>query len=104
MNATLPFARLAIAPGGITAGPSARFVPLVPTLTFRWEELTRIEPVGWIFVPFIADGVRFWTADTCFIVWTGSRWRSTQILDLCEATSLRPASRTRQQAPIHGCR
>jgi hypothetical protein len=52
MNATFPFARLAISSDGITAGPSARLVPLVPTLTFRWEELTNIEPVGWTFVPF----------------------------------------------------
>lgn len=104
MNATFPLARLAISAGGIAAGPSARFVPLVPTLTFRWEELTNIEPVGWTFVPFIADGVRFRTADTCFIFWTGSSWRGKSVLDLCETASLRPVSRKRQRAPLYGCR
>jgi hypothetical protein len=104
MNATLPFARLAISAGGITAGPSARFVPLVPTLAFRWEELTIIEPVGWTLVPFIADGVRFRTADKCFIFWTGSSWRTNSVLDVCESASLRPLSRKRQRAPIYGCR
>jgi len=104
MNATFPFARLEISAEGITAGPSANFVPLVPTLTFRWEELTSIEPVGWTLVPFIADGVRFRTADTCFIFWTGSSWRTTSVLDLCETASLRPVDRKRKRTPIHGCR
>jgi hypothetical protein len=102
MNATFPFARLAVSTGGITAGPSARFVPLVPTLMFRWEELNGVEPVGW-FVPFIADGVRFRSGESCFIFWTGSSWRTKRLLDLCEANSGRPVSRRRQRAPLNGC-
>ena len=103
MNATFPFAKLVVSAGGITAGPSARLVPLVPTLTFRWEEITIIEPVGWRPVPFIADGVRFRTADKCFIFWTGSSRRTNGVLDQCEAVSMRPTSREKMRAPIQGC-
>lgn len=103
MNATFPFARLVVSPGGVTAGPSGRLVPLVPTLAFRWEELTSVEPVGWTLVPFIANGVRFRTADKCFIFWTGSSRRTNSVLDQCDAASLRPTSRNKKRAPMQGC-
>jgi hypothetical protein len=102
LNATVPFARLVLAAYGVTGGPSARFVPLVPTLEFRWEDLRLIEPVSWPFVPFIADGVRFLTADSGFIFWSGSGSRSNRILDVCEAASPGLVSRKTRRAPLNG--
>lgn len=105
MNATVPFARLELTAGGATGGPSASFLgSLVPTFAYRWEDLIRIEPVGWPFAPFIADGVRFLTFDGGFIFWCGSAWRRRRILDFCETAAPRLVSRTRQPAPVFGLR
>jgi hypothetical protein len=103
LNATFPFARLALSPGGVTCGPSANFVPIVPTLAYRWEDLRLIEALTWSpFVPVIADGVRFRTLDAAFIFWSGSGRRSTRILDYCDATAPGLVIRKRQRAPTFG--
>jgi len=108
LNATFPSARLALTAGGVTGGPSAKFLgPLVPTHAYRWEDLARIERVRWPFVPFIADGVRFMAPDVVssrsgFIFWSGSSWRSKRILDFCDSVSPGLVSRERQLAPLFG--
>ena len=102
LNATFPFARLVLAVYGVIGEPSAKFVPLVPTLEYQWEELTLIEPISWPFVPFIADGVRFLTVDAGFIFWSGSGSRSNRILDFCEKASPGLVSRKKRRAPLIG--
>lgn len=76
---------------------------LVPTIAFRWEDVTSIEHSSWTLVPFIADGVRFRTNEECFIFWTGVGWRTASVLDQCEAASLRAIGRTKKRAPMFGC-
>jgi hypothetical protein len=101
-DATWPFARLTLSRVGVTGGPSSSLVPLVPTLTYRWEDLTVVEALTWFPVPFIASGVRFRTSDAGFIFWTGSSRRSSRILDFCDASAPGLVSRERQRAPIYG--
>ena len=103
LNATIPFARLTIAADGITGGPSVKFLcRLVPTVTFCWAELTRIEPVGWAFLPILGDGVRFSAFGASLTFWTGSTRRSARLLDICESRAPGLVSRVRQRPPIFG--
>jgi hypothetical protein len=101
-DATWPFARLTLSRGVVTGGPSSSLVPLVPTLAYRWEDLTVIESLNWFPVPFIASGVRFRTSDAGFIFWTGSSRRSTRILDFCDASAPGLVNRETKRAPIYG--
>jgi hypothetical protein len=101
-DATWPFARLDLSPGGVTCGPSSSLVPLVPTLACRWEDLTVVESLNWLPVPFIASGVRFRASDTGFIFWTGSSRRSKRILDFCDASAPGLVNRERRRASIYG--
>lgn len=99
-DASWPLARLTLTRWGVSGGPSARFVPLIPTLEYRWEDLTLIEPVTW-FVPLIGEGVRFRSSDTGFIFWCGGRSRGARILNFCDAAAPGLVTRTRRRAPLY---